>query len=49
VTRKLNLTAKYTDLLSRKIREEQDNAEADSVPLDTEVIVFISNTKFSLH
>jgi len=56
MTRKLNLTAKYADLLSKKTREEQDNAEADSevdsvadsVPLGTAVIIFISNAKFSL-
>ena len=54
MTRKLNLTAKYADLLSKKTREEQDNAEADSEvdsvadSVPTAVIIFISNAKFSL-
>ena len=44
MTHKLNLSAKYTDLLSRKTREEQiqlNNVEVESVSLDTEVIIFI--------
>jgi hypothetical protein len=45
VTRKKNLIGKYSDLLSKKAREEyiQENEVAvESIPLEPEVSIFIS-------
>jgi hypothetical protein len=45
VTRKKNLTGKYSDLLSKRAREEyiRDNdIGVESIPLEPEVFIFIS-------
>jgi hypothetical protein len=51
VTRKKNLTGKYSDPLSKKAREEyiqENEIGIESIPLEPEVYLLISSVKFSL-
>lgn len=52
MTRKLNLKGKYSELLSKKAREEYVQESSDvgveSASVEPEVLVLISNVNFSL-
>ena len=53
MTRKLNLTGKYLELLSKKAREEfvqESEVEVESAPpVEPEVLVLISSVNLVIH